>query len=308
MLAAWTGLASSFGAHTGTPLVREGGALILFHPLASEFSPLHHPSYVDFFAEVLSVTTDPAQISAEFEKKFADRPLVRAPLPHQPRLPRAAPVAPLVRDRRAPRRAVGDVVWVGADRANASGSGFRAASTLADALEIVSSSVGRIAADQLPAHAAPGRGGRRVIAERAMSRELAPWAADGGKRRPPGRLADAVGDLRILATGWHWDLAVDVVTAGREHRGRHRQGGPGRAADPHRLGADTVPGGGARLAQTGVLRPVLKAEVNLESHGTERLARRSGPSLLVANHASHLDIGAVLATLPPSWRDRTASR
>jgi len=38
---------------------------------------------------------------------------------------------------------VGDVVWVGADRANAERLGFRAASTLADALEIVSSSVGR---------------------------------------------------------------------------------------------------------------------------------------------------------------------
>lgn len=36
-----------------------------------------------------------------------------------------------------------DVVWVGADRANAERLGFRAASTLADALEIVSSSVGR---------------------------------------------------------------------------------------------------------------------------------------------------------------------
>jgi hypothetical protein len=38
---------------------------------------------------------------------------------------------------------VGDVVWVGADRANTERLGFRAASTLADALEIVSSSVGR---------------------------------------------------------------------------------------------------------------------------------------------------------------------
>ena len=38
---------------------------------------------------------------------------------------------------------MGDVVWVGADRAIADRLGFRAASTLADALEIVSSSVGR---------------------------------------------------------------------------------------------------------------------------------------------------------------------
>ena len=139
-----------------------------------------------------------------------------------------------------------------------------------------------------------------------MSRELAPWAADGGKRRPAGRLADAVGDLRMLATGWHWDLAVDVVKAAA---------GTAVGTVKGDQDAPPIPTAWARtpflvavrdLAQTGVLRPVLKAEVNLESHGTERLSRRSGPSLLVANHASHLDIGAVLSTLPPSWRDRTA--
>jgi hypothetical protein len=36
-----------------------------------------------------------------------------------------------------------DIIWVGADRATVGRLGFRAASTLADALEIVSSTVGR---------------------------------------------------------------------------------------------------------------------------------------------------------------------
>lgn len=142
VLAAWTGLAGSFGAHTGTPLVREGGALIVFHPLGSEFSPLFHPSYVDFFAEVLSVTTDPSQISADFEKKFATDPWYA----HLYRTSHAFhglhPVHRWYEIARA-TRGVGDVVWVGADRVNTERLGFRAASTLADALEIVSSSVGR---------------------------------------------------------------------------------------------------------------------------------------------------------------------
>ena len=43
----------------------------------------------------------------------------------------------------AARRTARDIVWVGADRASADRLGFRAASTLADALEIVSSTVGR---------------------------------------------------------------------------------------------------------------------------------------------------------------------
>ncbi len=142
VLAAWTGLARTFGAHTGTPLVREGGALILFHPLGGEFSPLFHPSYVDFFAEVLSATTDPAQISADFEKKFATDPWYA----HLYRTSHAFhglhPVHRWYEIARATRH-LGDVVWVGADRGNAERLGFRAASTLADALEIVSSSVGR---------------------------------------------------------------------------------------------------------------------------------------------------------------------
>lgn len=142
VVAAWSGLEAILGAHTGSPVVREGGAVILFHPLSSDFSPLYHPSYVDFFAEVLSVTTDPAQISADFEKKFATDPWYV----HLYRTSHAFhglhPVHRWYEIARA-RAGVGDVVWVGADRAVAERLGFRAASTLADALEIVSSSVGR---------------------------------------------------------------------------------------------------------------------------------------------------------------------
>jgi hypothetical protein len=142
VLAAWAGLAGTFGAHTGTPAVRDGGALIAFHPLGSDFSPLFHPSYVDFFAEVLTTTTDPAQISADFEKKFATDPWYA----HLYRTSHAFhglhPVHRWYEIARATRH-LGDVVWVGADRAGAERLGFRAASTLADALEIVSSSVGR---------------------------------------------------------------------------------------------------------------------------------------------------------------------
>ena len=142
VVAAWSGLAATLGSHTGTSVVRDGGAVILFHPLSSDFSPLYHPSYVDFFAETLSVTTDPAQISADFEKKFATDPWYV----HLYRTSHAFhglhPVHRWYEIARATHH-VGDVVWVGADRANAERLGFRAASTLADALEIVSSSVGR---------------------------------------------------------------------------------------------------------------------------------------------------------------------
>ena len=271
VLAAWTGLAAGFGAHTGTPLVREGGALIVFHPLGSEFSPLFHPSYVDFFAEVLSATTDPAQISADFEKKFATDPWYA----HLYRTSHAFhglhPVHRWYEIARATR-------GVGGRGLGRGGPGERGAPRLPGRVHPGRRARDRVvlgrpvAADHLPAHAAPGRGGRRVT-ELTMSRELAPWAADGGKRRPPGRLADAVGDLRILA----YRLALGP--------GRRRgQGRRGTAVGTVKGDQDAppIPTAWARtpflvavrdLAQTGVLRPVLKAEVNLESHGTEGLSR-----------------------------------
>jgi len=34
--------------------------------------PVHHPSYIDFFEQVLSETTDPVEIEQRFEKDFAE--------------------------------------------------------------------------------------------------------------------------------------------------------------------------------------------------------------------------------------------
>jgi lactate racemase len=142
ILAAWSGLAAGFGSHTGTPVVRPGGALILYHPLQAEFSPLHHPSYVDFFTDVLTVTTNPEQISADYEEKFANDSWYV----HLYRTSQAFHgVHPIYLWYRiaAAQRHCSDIVWVGADRESAARLGFRAASTLADALEMVASTVGR---------------------------------------------------------------------------------------------------------------------------------------------------------------------
>lgn len=142
VLAAWLGLGAAFGSHTGTPFVREGGALVLYHPLPNDFSPLHHPSYVDFFADVLTTTTDPVQIQEEFEAEFTTDPWYT----HLYRTGNAFHgVHPfhLWYQIEAARRHCGDIIWVGADRSTVERMGFRAASTLQDALEIASSSVGR---------------------------------------------------------------------------------------------------------------------------------------------------------------------
>ena len=65
------GLGYFFNLYRGRPLVREGGVVIMSHPTAWEFHPVHHPSYIDFFEQVLSSTTDPAEIEAKYEEQFA---------------------------------------------------------------------------------------------------------------------------------------------------------------------------------------------------------------------------------------------
>jgi hypothetical protein len=142
VLAAWSALGAAFSAHRGRPVVRAGGALIVYHPMTVEFSALHHPSYIDFFAEVLPTTTDAAQIAEKFERSFATDPWYS----HLYRTSHAFHgVHPfqLWYEMAAARAHCGDIIWVGADRPAVERLGFRAASTLADALEIVSSTVGR---------------------------------------------------------------------------------------------------------------------------------------------------------------------
>jgi hypothetical protein len=53
---ACTGLGYFFNMYRGQPLVREGGVVIMSHPTTSEFHPVHHPSYIDFFEQVLADT------------------------------------------------------------------------------------------------------------------------------------------------------------------------------------------------------------------------------------------------------------
>lgn len=141
VLAGWSALGASFASTTGTPMVRTGGAVIIYHPLAPDFSPLHHPSYVDFFSSVLTTTRDAEVMAAEHEATFAEDPWWR----HLYRTSQAFHgIHPFHRwYAMAPAlRHCGDVVVVGGDRSSAQRLGMRAASTLADALEIVAAGVG----------------------------------------------------------------------------------------------------------------------------------------------------------------------
>jgi hypothetical protein len=142
ILAACMGLGYYFNSYLGQPIVRKDGAVILYHPVDYEFSQLHHPSYVDFFEEVLSESTDPATIEAKFEKQYAEDPWYI----HLYRTSNAYHgVHPFYMWYWISHALdhCGDIVWVGGNRKTVERMGFRSASTLQDALEMVSHSVGR---------------------------------------------------------------------------------------------------------------------------------------------------------------------
>lgn len=136
------GLGYFFNLYRGKPLVREGGVLIMSHPTPWEFHPVHHPSYIDFFEQVLAETTDPAEIEAKFEESFATDPwyihLYRTTYAYHG----VHPFYMWYWGAHALQH-LGQVVVVGGDVRAVRRLGFKAASTLRDALEMASDVVGR---------------------------------------------------------------------------------------------------------------------------------------------------------------------
>ena len=135
------GLGYFFNMYRGKPLVREGGVLIMTHPTPWEFHPVHHPSYIDFFEQVLADTTDPKVIEAKWEKQFAEdewyRHLYRTSYAYHG----VHPFYMWYWGSHALEH-LGRVIVVGGDVRAVKRLGFKAASTLQDALEMAEDVVG----------------------------------------------------------------------------------------------------------------------------------------------------------------------
>jgi hypothetical protein len=139
------GLGYFFNLYRGKPLVRQGGVVIMSHPTPWEFHPVHHPSYIDFFEQVLAETTDPIEIESKYEEQFAYdewyRHLYRTSYAYHG----VHPFYMWYWGAHALQH-VGQVIVVGGDTKAVDRLGFRAATTLRDALEMASDVVGRDAA------------------------------------------------------------------------------------------------------------------------------------------------------------------
>jgi lactate racemase-like protein len=142
ILVACLGLGYFFNLYRNKPVVREGGVLIMSHPTPWEFHPVHHPSYIDFFDEVLSETTDPLEIEAKYEESFATDPWYI----HLYRTSNAYHgVHPFYMWYWCAHALdhLGAVIIVGGDAKAVRRMGFKPASTLRDALEMAEDVVGR---------------------------------------------------------------------------------------------------------------------------------------------------------------------
>ena len=141
ILVACLGLGYFFNMYKGRPLVREGGVVIMSHPTPWAFHPGHHPSYIDFFEQVLSETTDPAEVG-KYEEAYATDPWYV----HLYRTGNAYHgVHPFYMWYWCAHALehLGAVIIVGGDRAAVRRLGFTPASTMADALEMATDVVGR---------------------------------------------------------------------------------------------------------------------------------------------------------------------
>ena len=140
-IVACLGLGYFFNLYRGRPLVREERGGDPAPPDPVDFHPAHHPSYIDFFDQVLAATTDPVEMHKKYEESYATDPWYV----HLYRTGHAYHgVHPFYMWYWCAHALehVGRVVIVGGDPAAVRRMGFSPASTLGDALEMASDVVG----------------------------------------------------------------------------------------------------------------------------------------------------------------------
>jgi len=136
------GLGYLFNLYRGKPVVRQGGVLIMAHPCRYEFDSVQHPSYIDFYDEVLADTRDPVDVEKKYEQCFAEDPWYRQLYRRSNAYHGVHPFYAWYWAAHALQH-VGDVIVVGGERSAVHHLGFKCASTLGDALEMAEQTVGR---------------------------------------------------------------------------------------------------------------------------------------------------------------------
>ncbi len=126
----------------GSGALRGDGVLVVRHPLRPSVSNRLHPAEADLFAEVLPNALSAAEIQANYEPRYRrdDWYLQLYADGHA-----AHPLHTLGQwyDIAEAKRHIHDVIWIGADRANAEAMGDRVGTRMSDAFEIAATHTGR---------------------------------------------------------------------------------------------------------------------------------------------------------------------
>jgi 1-acyl-sn-glycerol-3-phosphate acyltransferase len=114
------------------------------------------------------------------------------------------------------------------------------------------------------------------------------------------RTRSLVSDVKEVARGWRWT-----------HRPLVPRSVELPDAEPHDFPtawARTSVGRAARAAlQAYALKPLIEFETKPRVEGLDVLGGVRAPVIFIANHSSHLDAPLVLTSLPPAWREKTAT-
>jgi len=114
------------------------------------------------------------------------------------------------------------------------------------------------------------------------------------------RRGSLLSDAKEVARGWRWT-----------HRPLVPRSVEMPDAEPHDFPtawARTSVGRAARAAlQAYALKPLIGFEIKSRVEGLDVLGGMRAPVIFIANHSSHLDAPLVLTSLPPAWRERTAT-
>ena len=60
--------------HKGSPIVKKGGTMIIFHPCTDKFDQDQHQAYAEFFHKLLPQTRDAMELHKRFERDFSKHP------------------------------------------------------------------------------------------------------------------------------------------------------------------------------------------------------------------------------------------
>jgi len=125
-----------YNLYRGAPIIRDGGVLILTHPMSDEFDPDHHPSYIEFFHRCLPETRDAFQLHKRFEREFARNPTYIEMYRRGNAYHGAHPFYMWYWGERG-RSRVGKVIVVGADNAHVPRIlGWETANSMSEAIEM----------------------------------------------------------------------------------------------------------------------------------------------------------------------------